>query len=158
MNYKSEIAEMTKFFRSYISLNNTFSELRYGEPAFEEAVRSILSPFSYKTYSLMRRELRTISVEPDVLYDAYRISIKTDVSDYPPCCIEIREVDIRIMVLVPPEKGRIPIAATHIYYNFRFLENTFNFFLNYDLLYNIAPPRTKEVLQRIYNSMTGGIK
>jgi len=146
------------FFNAHITLNNIFSDLQYKEPAFDEAVQSIIKPFSYKSYSLMRKELRTISVEPDVSNFVYTITIMTRDSEFPTCCIDFGENDARVMILVPPEKGRIPLAALHLYYNFRFFENVFDFFLNFDQLYNIANEKTKDALKLLYYRLTGMVK
>jgi len=146
MNYRSEIAELARFFGTYASFVNKYAKISFDD--FVDVGYKILEPVSDKTYSLLHRDISVIDVD----YGFFEIYMKAHSGQA--LYINISEGYIRVFAINKQEKYINEILHIDMYK----FKGIFIFFLNYNLLYNIAPPRTKDALQHIYNEMTGGIK
>ncbi len=153
MNYRSEIAELSRFFGTYISLIKKYQKASF--KAVVDVGDKILEPFSDKTYSLLHRDISVIDVDYELFaIENVKFKIYMKTRSGKALYIYINEGHIGVFAVNKQENNIMNILYMDAY----LFKGIFRFFLNYDLLYNIASPRTKEVLQRIYNSMTGGIK
>jgi len=156
MSYKSEIAELARFFRAYISLDKKF-RITTPDKSFRESLeRNVLQPYLYQRFNVQKKYITVICVNDRYIsmFDTDKLFFKVDKGIA--FSIDNMWGDFTLKVL-DPEKIEYRDV---LYLSFSSFESTFNFLLNYDLLYSISSgnAKTKALIQHIYNVITGGIK